>query len=113
MAALFALGVMSLGWMALIAALIAAEKLLPWKAIANRGVAVLLLVLGLTLAFAPARVPGLILPGSAEAMHAMERMGSTDAPMNGPSHGSMGGDGSMKGAPMDDGDSMKDAPMGK
>ena len=30
MAALFAVGVMSLGWMALIAAFIAAEKLLPW-----------------------------------------------------------------------------------
>ena len=34
MAALFALGVMSLGWMAFIAALIAIEKLLPWKALA-------------------------------------------------------------------------------
>ena len=30
MAALFAVGVMSLGWMALIAAFIAGEKLLPW-----------------------------------------------------------------------------------
>jgi len=30
MAALFAVGIMSLGWMALIAAFIAAEKLLPW-----------------------------------------------------------------------------------
>ena len=32
MAALFALGVMSVGWMVFIAALIAAEKLLPWRA---------------------------------------------------------------------------------
>ena len=32
MAALFALGVMSVGWMAFVAALIAVEKLLPWKA---------------------------------------------------------------------------------
>ena len=40
MAALFAVGVMSVGWMAFIAALIAAEKLLPWRAIANRGIAV-------------------------------------------------------------------------
>ena len=31
MAALFALGVMSIGWMAFIAALIALEKLLPWR----------------------------------------------------------------------------------
>ena len=43
MAALFALGVMSIGWMAFIAALIAVEKLLPWKDVANRGIAVLLL----------------------------------------------------------------------
>ena len=46
MAALFALGVMSIGWMAFVAALIAIEKLLPWRALANRGIAVLLLVLG-------------------------------------------------------------------
>ena len=46
MAALFALGVMSIGWMVLIAALIALEKLLPWKAVANRSVAVLLVALG-------------------------------------------------------------------
>ena len=53
MAALFALGVMSLGWMALIAALIATEKLLPWKAVANRGIAVLLAVLGLAVGVRP------------------------------------------------------------
>src|SRR6266550_7419004 len=62
MAALFALGVMSLGWMAFIAALIAIEKLLPWRALANRGIAILLLVLGLAVAFTPASVPGLTLP---------------------------------------------------
>jgi predicted metal-binding membrane protein len=72
MAALFALGVMSLGWMAFIAALIAIEKLLPWKALANRGVAVLLLALGLAVAFTPASVPGLTLPGSSQAMQGME-----------------------------------------
>jgi predicted metal-binding membrane protein len=63
MAALFALGVMSLGWMAFVAALIAIEKLLPWKALANRGIAVLLLVLGLAVALTPTSVPGLALPG--------------------------------------------------
>src|SRR6266567_5784763 len=72
MAALFALGVMSLGWMAFIAALIAIEKLLPWKALANRGVAVLLLVLGLGVAFASQDVPGLTLPDSGGAQSAME-----------------------------------------
>jgi predicted metal-binding membrane protein len=74
MAALFALGAMSLGWMALIAALIAVEKLLPWKALANRGVAGLLVVLGLAVAFTPASVPGLTVPGSPQAMQGMEDM---------------------------------------
>jgi predicted metal-binding membrane protein len=63
MVALFALGVMSIAWMALIAALIAAEKLLPWKQLANRGIAILLAVLGLAVAFVPSSVPGLTLPG--------------------------------------------------
>jgi predicted metal-binding membrane protein len=62
MAALFAVGVMSLGWMALIAAFIAAEKLLPWPAAARRSVAVLLLALGLAVAFVPADVPGFTTP---------------------------------------------------
>jgi predicted metal-binding membrane protein len=75
MAALFALGVMSIGWMAFIAALIAVEKLLPWQALANRGIALLLLVLGLSVALAPERVPGLTLPGSPEAARAMKAMG--------------------------------------
>jgi predicted metal-binding membrane protein len=65
MAALFAVGVMSLGWMALIAAVIAGEKLLPWPAAARRTVAVLLLVLGLGVAFAPDDVPGFSEPGGA------------------------------------------------
>jgi predicted metal-binding membrane protein len=63
MAALFAVGVMSLGWMALIAAFIAAEKLLPWPIAARRTVAVLLLFLGLGIAIAPADVPGFSEPG--------------------------------------------------
>src|SRR4051794_20054249 len=58
MAALFAVGVMSLGWMAFIAALIAGEKLLPWPAAARRATAVLLLALGLGVAFVPSDVPG-------------------------------------------------------
>jgi predicted metal-binding membrane protein len=62
MAALFAVGVMSLGWMALTAAFIAAEKLLPWPAAARRSVAVLLLALGLGVAFFPADVPGFSQP---------------------------------------------------
>jgi len=74
MAALFALGVMSLGWMAFIAALIAIEKLLPWKLVANRGIAVLLAVLGVAVATAPDHVPGLTVPGSAQATSSMDTM---------------------------------------
>jgi predicted metal-binding membrane protein len=74
MAALFALGVMSLGWMAFIAALIAIEKLLPWRILANRGIAVLLLVLGLAVAISPEDVPGLTLPDSAQAAQATDSM---------------------------------------
>ena len=80
MAALFALGVMSVAWMALVAALIAAERLLPWKAPAVRAVAVVLAVLGLAVAFAPEKVPGLTIPGSSEAMPAMT-MDAAPAPM--------------------------------
>jgi predicted metal-binding membrane protein len=92
MAALFALGVMSLGWMAFIAALIAVEKLVPWKALANRGIAVLLLVLGLSVAFTADDVPGLTLPNSPEAQQAMESMGMG----GGESMGSDDSDGGMK-----------------
>jgi predicted metal-binding membrane protein len=74
MASLFALGVMSLGWMALVAALIAIEKLLPWKAIAGGAVAALLAALAIGVAFVPERVPGLTLPDSPQAHDAMMRM---------------------------------------
>jgi predicted metal-binding membrane protein len=68
MAALFALGVMSLGWMAFVAILIAVEKMAPWKELANRGIAVVLLVLGIGLVFFPQQVPGLTLPGTGPGM---------------------------------------------
>jgi predicted metal-binding membrane protein len=71
MVALIALGAMSVGWMVFVAALIATEKLLPWKPVANRSVAILLAVLGLAVAFTPASVPGLTVPAGAAggAMH--------------------------------------------
>jgi predicted metal-binding membrane protein len=62
MVSLIALGVMSVGWMVFVAALIAFEKLLPWKAVANRSIAALLIVLGLGVAFMPKDVPGLTVP---------------------------------------------------
>ena len=101
MAALFALGVMSLGWMALIAGLIAVEKLLPWKAVANRGIALLLLALGLGVAFAAEDVPGLVLPNSTQAQQAMESMGMG----GGESMGSDDSSGGMKDDSMGGGDS--------
>jgi hypothetical protein len=62
---------MSLGWMALIAAFIAVEKLVPWPAVTRRGVAVALLVLGLAIALVPGDVPGFEPPhgGTAGAGH--------------------------------------------
>jgi predicted metal-binding membrane protein len=104
MAALFALGVMSIGWMAFIAALIAVEKLLPARELANKGIAIILLVLGLAVAFVPEDVPGLVLPDSPQAAQAMDAMGMDDGsmeermPAGGMSHGGsmndqMSGDG--------------------
>jgi predicted metal-binding membrane protein len=64
MAALFALGVMSIAWMAFVAGLIALEKLLPWGRIVTWGTAAILLVLGILLVAAPDAIPGLTIPGS-------------------------------------------------
>ncbi len=71
MAALFALGAMSVGWMALISVLVAAERLLPWRALATTGVASLLAAVAIGVAAAPARVPMLTIPHGAAAMQAM------------------------------------------
>ena len=76
MGALFALGIMSVGWMVFVAALIAIEKLLPWKVAANRTIAAILAGLAVAVALAPANVPGLTLPGSAAAQGAMSAMHS-------------------------------------
>jgi predicted metal-binding membrane protein len=62
MVALFALGAMSLGWMAFVAALIALEKLVPWRALATGTVTAVLLALAIGVAAAPGSVPGLTLP---------------------------------------------------
>jgi predicted metal-binding membrane protein len=81
MAALIALGVMSVGWMVFVAALIATEKLLPWKSVANRSIAILLAVLGLAVAFAPEDVPGLTVPS--EVMSSDVQGGSMAEPSMG------------------------------
>ena len=62
MASLFALGVMSAVWMAVVAGLIALEKLLPWRRTATYGTAVVLLALGVLVLAAPQALPGLTVP---------------------------------------------------
>jgi predicted metal-binding membrane protein len=74
MAALFALGVMSLTWMALIAVLVALEKTGPWPVAARVATAAVLALLAVGVLAAPHEVPGLVVPGSS-AMHAMKAMG--------------------------------------
>jgi predicted metal-binding membrane protein len=64
MAALFALGVMSLAWMALVAALIAAEKLLPNHRAVTYTTAALLLTLAILLTATPNTLPWLTIPGN-------------------------------------------------
>jgi predicted metal-binding membrane protein len=68
MAALFALGVMSLVWMAVIAAVIAAEKTIPWRRPVLWSTTAILLALAVLVAVAPHAVPGLVVPGSASTM---------------------------------------------
>jgi predicted metal-binding membrane protein len=76
MVALFALGVMSVGWMALIAIMIAAERLLPWRAAVSGGVALVLVVIGIAVLATPEEVPGLTVPGtSADPMMEMDSGG--------------------------------------
>jgi predicted metal-binding membrane protein len=65
MASLFALGVMSITWMAVVAGLIAVEKTIPWRRVAIYGTAAILLALGVLLLTAPDAIPGLTIPGGA------------------------------------------------
>jgi predicted metal-binding membrane protein len=75
MAALFALGVMSLAWMAFVAALIALEKTLPAHRAVTYATAGVLLLLGVVLLAAPDAIPGLTVPGGG----AMDGMGTGGA----------------------------------
>jgi len=76
MASLFALGVMRISWMAFVAALIAAEKTLPWRRVATYGTAAILLVLGLLLLAAPDAIPAFTVP-SPDRMPDMSTMGGS------------------------------------
>jgi predicted metal-binding membrane protein len=77
MAALFALGVMSITWMALVAALIALEKTLPWRRVVTWGTAALLVALAIAVVAVPHNVPGLVVPGGSHATSSMGSMGSS------------------------------------
>jgi hypothetical protein len=74
MVLLFALGVMSLTWMAVVAGLIAAQKLLPGGESLTRVFAVAFTAVGIWVAAAPGTVPGLTLPNSKAADEARMRM---------------------------------------
>jgi predicted metal-binding membrane protein len=73
MIVLFALGVMSLTWTVVVAAIIFAEKVLPFGFRLSRVFAVAFIALGIWIAAAPDAVPGLTQPDEAPAMH-MDRM---------------------------------------
>jgi predicted metal-binding membrane protein len=75
MASLFALGIMSLAWMTVVAVIIAFEKLVPWRRSATYGTAAVLLTLGLLVFAAPDAIPGLTTPRDAP-MEQMSPMGS-------------------------------------
>jgi predicted metal-binding membrane protein len=60
MAILLALGVMSVTWMAVVAAVVVAQKLLPPRPVLDVPVALAAVVLGILVALAPSLAPGLV-----------------------------------------------------
>jgi predicted metal-binding membrane protein len=73
MLALFALGVMSLVWMAVVAVAILIEKALPGGEAFARLLAVVLVALGIWVAASPGSVPGLTQPGDAQMQMGMQQ----------------------------------------
>jgi len=71
MLALFALGVMSLVWMAVVAALITVEKVLPWRRIALWSTTAVLLALAVGVLAAPDAIPGFVVPARGGMMGGM------------------------------------------
>ncbi|MGB2952215.1 MAG: DUF2182 domain-containing protein [Gaiellaceae bacterium] len=74
MVILFAVGVMSLFWMAVLAGVIFAEKVLPYGVRLSHAFAVVFIAFGIWIAASPASVPGLTQPNSADARRAKDRM---------------------------------------
>ena len=62
MAMLVALGVMSVTWMVVVAALVVGQKLLPPRTAVDMPVALAIVILGIVIVVAPSSVPGLVLP---------------------------------------------------
>jgi predicted metal-binding membrane protein len=75
MAALFALGVMSLTWMGLITVLVALEKVGPWGRGARLATAGILVVLAAAILAVPHEIPGFVVPGSTASLHMTKAMG--------------------------------------
>jgi predicted metal-binding membrane protein len=73
MLVLFALGVMSILWMAVVAALIFAQKILPRGEVLARVFAVAFVATGIWVATAPSTVPGLTQPSSMQSKMRMNR----------------------------------------
>jgi predicted metal-binding membrane protein len=73
MLALFALGVMSLFWMAVVAAAILIEKALPGGEAFARLLAAVLVALGIWVATSPGSVPGLTQPGDKQMKMGMQQ----------------------------------------
>lgn len=71
MAAQFALGVMSLTWMAFVAVLVAFEKLAPWPRAGIATAAAALMAIAIGVAALPQNVPGLVVPASHRSMATM------------------------------------------
>ncbi len=82
MVALFALGIMSLAWMAVVAIVIAVEKTLPWRRVAFVGTTAVLFGLGMLVLVAPGAIPGLNTPSHAP-MHEMSMTSSGAARASG------------------------------
>jgi predicted metal-binding membrane protein len=76
MAALFALGVMSLGWMTFVAALIALEKTLPWGRAVTWGAAAVLVLLAVAVLAVPDSLPGFVVPGGGDGSAPAMSMGA-------------------------------------
>jgi predicted metal-binding membrane protein len=72
MLALFALGVMSLAWMAIVAVAILIEKALPGGETFARVLAVVLVALGIWVGASPGSVPGLTQPGGRQMQMGMQ-----------------------------------------